>query len=83
MLAQYEALNADEEALKDAVVREKWLYALQTAFNEEHDNAVLAIINDVKALNDRYADTLPDIEQREQRLEQEVNDCLKEMGYGM
>lgn len=83
VLAQFEALNADEEALKDAVVREKWLYALQTAFNEEHDNAVLAIINDVKALNDRYADTLPDIEQREQRLEQEVNDCLKEMGYGM
>lgn len=78
---KYIELNDDEEKVKTAVVDNKWLASLVSAFNEEQTKSVLAIINEVKTLADRYADTLPDIEAQEQTLETEVNNCLKRMGY--
>ena len=80
---KYNELNDDEEKVKTAVVDNKWLASLVSAFNEEQTNSVLAIINEVKTLADRYADTLPDIEAQEQTLETEVSNCLKQMGYSL
>lgn len=78
---KYIELNNDEDKVKTTVVDSKWLASLVSSFNEELTNSVLAIINEVKTLADRYADTLPDIEAQEKTLETEVSDCLKEMGY--
>jgi type I restriction enzyme M protein len=78
---QYDALNANKQQLKHFVVDEKWLHTLREKFSEEQSNAVLSIINRVQTLHDRYADTLPELDKKEKELEQEVDDCLKEMGY--
>lgn len=83
VLKQYDDLNADENLLRKTVVDKKWIAAIVSAFNEEQTNAVLAIISEVKALADRYADTLPDIERQEVELEDEVAECLNQMGYSL
>lgn len=83
VVSKYIELNDDEEKVKTTVVDNKWLASLVSSFNEEQTNSVLAIINEVKTLADRYADTLPDIEAQEQTLESEVGECLKQMGYSL
>lgn len=80
---KYIELNEDKEKVKTTVVDNKWLASLVGSFNEEMANSVLAIINEIKTLANRYADTLPDIEKQEDTLESEVRDSLKQMGYSL
>lgn len=83
VIDKYAELNDNEALLKDTVVDKKWIASLVGMFDEEQTNALLAIITEVKSLADRYAETLPDIEQKEQALETEVCDSLRLMGYNL
>jgi hypothetical protein len=77
----YSTLCESCNNLRAFVVDKKWLKALRQKFYNVQDNAVPAIISRVQTLRDRYAETLPQLETNEKRLEKEVGQCLKQMGY--
>ena len=78
-------LTADYAAFKDGdvmnlVVDHKWREGLSRRFASELDQALSTIAAEVQSLAARYADTLPDLEERVKTLRGKVAAHLKEMG---
>lgn len=78
LLAYYAEL--DENGVKSHVICDKWITALAERFAAELTRVKAAIVSDVQALANRYAETLPDAEAKVLRLEKKVAGHLAAMG---
>ena len=70
----------EEEEVKGYVVDRKWAIALTARFTDELKRVKAAIVSDVQALANRYAETLPDAEVKVLELEKKVASHLAAMG---
>ena len=70
----------DENGVKSHVICDKWITALAERFAAELTRVKAAIVSDVQALANRYAETLPDAEAKVLRLEKKVAGHLAAMG---
>lgn len=77
--AKYEALT--ESDVHSLVVNDKWLAALKSAFNEEHSKAIISYENEIKAIAERYAESLESLTLEADKLKVEVNGILRKMGF--
>ena len=79
LLKKYTELS--KEDVKRLVVEKKWLVRLKENVNDELDNIILSLTTRIKELAQRYAETLPDIEQEVEDFEKKVKEHLKVMGF--
>lgn len=78
-VAKYPKLT--DEEVKALVVEDKWIASMEAAINGERDRIAQALTGRIKTLVERYAEPLPTITQRAERLEAKVADHLKVMGF--
>lgn len=79
LLKKYAELTEDD--VKYLVVEKKWLKRLEEDLKDELDNIILGMVNRIKELAERYAETLPEIEQEVEEYEKKVKEHLKVMGF--
>jgi type I restriction enzyme M protein len=72
----------EEDEIKGYVIDHKWAIALTIRFTDELKRVKAAIVSDVQALANRYAEPLPDAEAKVLRLEKKVAGHLAAMGIG-
>lgn len=77
--AKYSALTVEE--LKRLIVREKWLYTLESGIQEIYTVVSNRLSERITELADRYAETLSDLTAEGETLEAAFFANLKEMGY--
>lgn len=77
--AKYESLT--ESDVHSLVVNDKWLATLRSAFNEEHSKAIIGYENEIKAIAERYAESLESLTLEADKLKVEVNGILRKMGF--
>jgi type I restriction enzyme M protein len=75
---QYPKLTPEE--IKTLVVDDKWFTTLETQITAEIERVTQQLANRVKTLEERYAETLPQIEQEVIALSSQVENHLKRMG---
>ena len=80
LVEAYDEMEEDE--VKGYVVDRKWAIALTARFTDELKRVKAAIVSDVQALANRYAEPLPDAEAKVLRLEKKVAGHLAAMGIG-
>ncbi len=78
VLAKYDDLTEDE--IKTLVVDDKWLAAISAAIEGEVERLTRSLATRVKELDERYARTLPGLEQGVDDLKGKVEGHLKKMG---
>ncbi len=78
VLARYKTLT--EEEIKDLVVADKWLTALEQAIEDETRRCVARLATRMQELEERYAESLPRIEQEVETHAAKVAEHLKKMG---
>lgn len=78
LVKDYATMN--EQSIRHYVVETKWAEALRARFQGELARVKAQIVTDVKALADRYAETLPDAEAKVRELEKKVAGHLAAMG---
>lgn len=71
----------DEATVRHLVMEDKWLVTIVNRSHEAMDGVAQALSSDIKALHDRYADTLADIEAEISEKESAVLNHLKSMGF--
>ncbi len=76
---KYPAL--DERDIKELVVADKWLAALEAAIGDEVERASQALATRVKDLAERYGTPLPTLSERVDEVESRVAAHLKRMGF--
>lgn len=81
VIAKYDAL--DEEDIKHLVVEKKWQKTIVNRAEAELKRANQEITADIKALSDRYACTLPEIDNKVNDLRAKVNAHLAAMGINI
>lgn len=69
-----------ESEIKTLIVQHKWLATLQANIQAEIERVTQQLANRVKELEERYAETLPQIESQVEALSQKVAEHLKAMG---
>jgi len=72
-----------EEEIKELVVDDKWLAALDAAIHGEMDRVSQALTQRVKELAERYERPLPRMTDRVAELEAKVNAHLERMGFAL
>jgi type I restriction enzyme M protein len=77
--SQYPKLTEDE--IKNLVVDEKWMIALEAAVHGEMDRISQTLTRRVKELAERYESPLPELASRTLELEKKVKRHLKRMGF--
>ena len=77
--AQYPMLT--EAEIKNLVVDDKWLTALEAAIHGEMDRISQALTGRVKELAERYESPVPQLVKRVTEAEAKVNQHLKKMGF--
>ena len=77
--AKYEALT--ESDVHSLVVNDKWLATLKSSFYEEHSKAIVRYENQIKAISERYAESLESLTLEADKLKFEVNGILRKMGF--
>jgi type I restriction enzyme M protein len=80
-LAQYFKLTEDE--VMTLVIEDKWIGALRTGIDSQVRHLVHALVSRVRILDERYLQTLTDLEESVQGLEDRVARHLKEMGLAL
>jgi type I restriction enzyme M protein len=75
---QYATLK--ELEIKTLIVSDKWHAALKTEINAEMERVTQKLANRVKTLEERYAEPLPALSQRVEKLSAKVDQHLKNMG---
>jgi type I restriction enzyme M protein len=70
-----------EAEIKDLVVDDKWLAALDTAIHGELDRVSQSLTQRVKELAERYETPLPQLTDRVAELEARVSRHLEKMGF--
>lgn len=78
VLAQYAKLT--EAEIKTLVVDDKWFAAIRAALGAEVQRLMQGLANRVKELEERYAQTLPDLADHVSELSVRVEAHLKQMG---
>ncbi|MGB3533685.1 MAG: type I restriction-modification system subunit M [Microcoleaceae cyanobacterium] len=76
---QYPKLTSEE--IKTLVIDDKWFTTLEIQITAEIERVTQQLANRVKTLEERYAETLPQIEQEVIALSSKVEEHLKQMGY--
>lgn len=76
--AKYRELT--EEDVKNIVVNDKWLKAMETNVNQELDKIVQNLTDRVKTLTERYQTTLPELEDKVEDYADKVKQHLAKMG---
>lgn len=79
LLKKYSELA--EEDVKRLIVENKWLAHIRDDINDELDNIILNLTSRIKELAERYAETIPQLEQEVNEYEQRVKEHLKVMGF--
>lgn len=79
LITQYQALSEDE--VKTLVVDDKWLASLAIEIQNELGNVSQTLTGRVKQLAERYAVSLPKLEENTSVLTEKVSEHLKKMGY--
>lgn len=77
--AQYPKLT--EAEVKQVVVDDKWLAALEAAIQGEMDRVSQSLTQRVKELSERYETPMPQLTARVDELEAKVNQHLEKMGF--
>lgn len=78
VFALYPKLTQDE--IKTLVVDDKWQATLKAAIQAEIERVTQQLANRVKTLEERYAETLPQLMQEVEALSSRVDEHLKKMG---
>ena len=78
-VAKYPKLT--DEEVKALVVEDKWIASIKAALNGERDRIAQALTGRIQTLVERYAEPLPTIMQRVERLDAKVAGRLKAMGF--
>lgn len=78
VLAQYDQLAEGE--IKTLVVGDKWFASLRAAIGAELQRLAQGLTDRVTELEERYAETLPDLKRNVNRCEERVETQLKKMG---
>lgn len=79
VLAQYSKLKESE--VKELVISDKWIAALETSIQSEIDRVSQALNNRIKVLAERYEKPLPELENELLMLSSKVDEHLKKMGF--
>jgi len=69
-----------EEDIKRLVVEDKWFSKIRIFIEEEVEKLTQGLSNRIKELEERYSQTLPDIEKEVDRFSRKVAEHLKKMG---
>lgn len=69
-----------EEDIKTLVVEDKWFSKIRAFMEEEVEKLTQGLNNRIKELEERYSQTLPDIEKEADQLSKKVAEHLKKMG---
>lgn len=78
VFTKYPTLTDDE--VKELVVQDKWFATLNSSVEAEIERVTQQLANRVKELNERYAESLPQITQNVEALSLKVVEHLKAMG---
>jgi len=78
VFAQYLKLTEDES--KTLLVDDKWQATLKAAIQAEIERVTQQLANRVKTLEERYAESLPQLTQDVEALSSKVDEHLKKMG---
>lgn len=78
VVAKYPKLTIEE--IKTLVIDNKWLAHMQTAIESEIERVTQQLANRIKTLEERYAETLPQLTEQVNELTGKVEDHLKKMG---
>lgn len=78
VLARYETLTAAEVA--EMVVDDKWVASIEAAVGKEVERVSGGVVDRVRELEERYADALPELEQRVEDYGARVEGHLRRMG---
>lgn len=78
VFARYAKL--DEAEIKQLVVEDKWLAAIEAQIIAEVERVTQTLAGRVKALEERYAEPLPQLTQEVEMLSARVDEHLKRMG---
>ena len=70
-----------EEEIKQLVVEDKWMKTIETAIKDEIDHISQRLTNRIKELAGRYENSLPEIDQKVEDLENKVFAHLQKMGF--
>ena len=76
---QYKKLS--EKEIKELVVNNKWMNAIETSVKTEMDRISQRLTQRIKELIERYESPLPHIKKEVEALEVKVNEHLEKMGY--
>jgi type I restriction enzyme M protein len=79
LYAKYPTLTPTE--VKQLVVDDKWMRAIETAVKGEVDHISQRLTNRIKELAERYETPLPEIDKEVNELENKVNQHLAKMGF--
>ncbi len=77
--AKYKAMTIDE--MKTLVVEDKWLAVITSEVQSELDRITQTLTSNIKELAERYAESLPELENSVNDLSQKVEEHLKKMGF--
>ena len=78
VLAQYASLGATEVA--DMVIGDKWMASIEDAITAVVERLTAELVDRVRLLEDRYAESLPQLDQQAEELEARVWSHLRDMG---
>jgi type I restriction enzyme M protein len=78
VISKYPDLTEDE--IKTLVVEDKWIAAIQEAVQAEVERVAQTVAGRVKALEERYAEPLPDLAAEVESLTEKVEGHLRQMG---
>ena len=78
LYAKYPKLT--EAEIKTLVVDDKWMQTIESSIKEEIDHISQHLTNRIKELAERYDQTLPEIDEKLEELENKVNGHLEKMG---
>ena len=80
VLARYATLTAAE--ISGIVVDDKWVPSVESVIGQRVEQLAGKLVDRVRALEERYADTLPELEARVDALDTRVRSHLRDMGVG-
>ena len=78
LVEQYTTLS--EQACKDLLVEVKWYASIESAVDDQVNRLVQQLSGRLRAIGDRYASTLSELESEVEEYSQKVEEHLKKMG---
>lgn len=77
--------NRDEQStmdeIRNLVIEDKWAYDIRNIFSQFLNSEVQNIVSEIQAIQNRYANTLQDLNSKSSDLERKVMSHLNKMGF--